>query len=213
MSIISINISPPKDVPFGNKTLTTGIYKEPIEGRVMLRNTNLDGDGQADLVAHGGTYKAAYVYSYDNYAYWSGQLDRDDFTYGQFGENFTVKGLLDTDVLVGSIYQIGDAQVQVTQPRVPCFKLAHKMGISTFVKQFMQAKRTGFYLRVLEEGEVGAGDIFKLVTPNPVGMSVYDIFHLLYFDKTNVNQAKRALDIDGMSPGWVGSFEVMVAKV
>lgn len=213
MSILSINVSPPKDVPFGNKTLTTGIYKEPIAGRVMLHSMNLAGDGQADLVAHGGTYKAAYVYSYDNYGFWSAQLDRDDFTYGQFGENFTVAGLLDTDVLVGSIYRIGDALVQVTQPRVPCFKLAHKMGIPTFVKQFMQAQRTGFYLRVLEEGEVGVGDTFELVTPDPVGMSVYDIFHLLYFDKTNVEQAKRALDIDGMSPGWIGSFEEMVAKV
>ena len=120
----------------------------------MLRTTNLDGDGQADLQAHGGTYKAAYVYSYDHYAYWSEALERDDFSYGQFGENFTVQGMLETDVLIGSIYRLGGALVQVTQPRVPCFKLAHKMGIPTFVKTFMQAERTGFYLRVLEEGEV-----------------------------------------------------------
>lgn len=212
MTLLSINVSPPKDVPFGNKTLTTGIYKEPIEGRVMLHTLNLEGDGQADLKAHGGIYKAAYVYAYDHYAFWSNELGRDDFTDGQFGENFTVQGMLDTDVTVGSIYQLGDARVQVTQPRVPCFKLAHKMGIPTFVKTFMQAKRTGFYLRVLEEGEVGAGDTFELVTADPIGMSVTDIFHLLYFDKTNLEQVQRAVQIKGMSPGWYDSFAQLLEQ-
>ena len=212
MTLLSINVSLPKEVPFGNKTLITGIYKEPIEGRVMLRTMSLDGDGQADLQAHGGTYKAVYVYPHEHYAYWSDTLERDDFSYGQFGENFTVTGMLETDVLVGNIYRIGGAMVQVTQPRVPCFKLAHKMGIPTFVKTFLQANRPGFYLRVLEEGIVGAGDEFELITADPIGMSVADINYLLYFDKTNVEQAERALQIEGMSPGWLGSFEEIVAK-
>jgi len=212
MTLLSINVSLPKEVPFGNKTLITGIYKEPIEGRVMLRTMSLDGDGQADLQAHGGTYKAVYVYPHEHYAYWSDTLERDDFSYGQFGENFTVTGMLETDVMVGSIYRIGGAMVQVTQPRVPCFKLAHKMGIPTFVKTFLQANRPGFYLRVLEEGIVGAGDEFELITADPIGMSVADINYLLYFDKTNVEQAERALQIEGMSPGWLGSFEEIVAK-
>ena len=214
MSLLSINVSAPKEVPYEGKTLLTGIYKEPIEGQVMLHTMGLDGDGQADLKAHGGTYKAVYVYSHDHYASWSQELGRDDFSYGQFGENFTVQGMLETDVLIGSIYRLGDVLVQVTQPRVPCFKLAHKMGIPTFVKTFMQSERTGFYLRVLEEGNVRAGDTFELVTPDPVGMSVRDIFYLLYFDKTNIEQVQRAVQIEGMTPSWIESFqEILGSKV
>ena len=212
MKLVSIQVSKPKFVDYRGDVLATGIYKEPIEGRVMLRELNLDGDGQADLQAHGGTYKAVYCYPQEHYAYWSNELNRDDLTNGQFGENFTVEGMLETDVKVGDIYRVGDALVQVTQPRVPCFKLAHKMGIPTFVKDFLKANKSGFYLRVLEEGEVGAGDEITLETPDPVGMSVAEINYLLYFDKKNVAQAKRALGIEGMSPGWRGSFEEIVAK-
>jgi len=212
MKIRSIQVSKPKYVDYRGDVMSTGIYKEPIEGRVMLRELNLDGDGQADLQAHGGTYKAVYVYPYEHYAYWSAELDRDDLTNGQFGENFTTEGLLETEVNVGDIYRVGGALVQVTQPRVPCFKLAHKMGIPTFVKTFLKANKSGFYLRVLEEGEVGAGDGITLETPDPVGMSVAEMNYLLYFDNKNVEQAERALGIDGMSPGWRGSFESIVAK-
>ncbi len=212
MKLVSVNISLPKDVPYRDGILTTGIYKEPINERVMLHSLNLDGDGQADLNAHGGIYKAVYVYPHEHYATWADELGRDDFTFGQFGENFTVEGMLETDVHVGDIYRIGEAIVQVTQPRVPCFKLAHKMGIPTFVKTFLQANRSGFYLRVLEEGEVGAEDDIELVTADPVGMSVAEINYLLYFDKSNVEQAKRALQIEGMAPGWRGSFAEIVEK-
>ncbi len=212
MKLETIQVSKPKTVPYRGKEMETGIFKEPIEGRVMLRELNLDGDGQADLNAHGGIYKAVYVYPQEHYAYWSTELDRDDLKYGQFGENFTVTGMLETDVNVGDTYRVGDALVQVTQPRVPCFKLAHKMGIPTFVKTFLQTNKPGFYLRVLEEGEVGAGDEITLETPDPVGMSVAEMNHLLYFDNKNVDGAKRALGIEGMSPGWRGSFEDIVAK-
>jgi len=212
VKLLSIQVSKPKTVPYRNDEMTTGIFKEPIEGRVMLRQLNLDGDGQADLQAHGGIYKAVYVYPHENYAYWADELDRDDLRYGQFGENFTVEGMLEIDVNVGDIYRVGDALVQVTQPRVPCYKLAHKMGIPTFVKTFMQANKPGFYLRVLEEGEVGTGDEITLETPDPVGMSVAEMNYLLYFDKKNVENARRALGIEGMSPGWRGSFEAIVAK-
>jgi len=212
VKLLSIQISKPKTVPYRDDEMTTGIFKEPIEGRVMLHQLNLDGDGQADLQAHGGIYKAVYVYPHENYGYWADELDRDDLRYGQFGENFTVEGMLETDVNVGDIYRVGDALVQVTQPRVPCYKLAHKMGIPTFVKTFMQANKPGFYLRVLEEGEVGAGDEITLETPDPIGMSVAEMNYLLYFDKKNVENASRALDIEGMSPGWRGSFEAIVAK-
>ena len=212
MKLLSVNVSLPREVPYRDGTLTTGIYKEPIEGRVWLGQLHLEGDGQADLKAHGGTYKAVYVYPHEHYAYWSTELGRDDLTYGQFGENFTVEGMLETDVNVGDTYRIGSALVQVTQPRVPCFKLAHKMGIPTFVKTFLQANRPGFYLRVLEEGEVGGGDEIELVQADPVGMSIAEMNHLLYFDNTNTENAKRALQVEGMSPGWRGSFEAIVHK-
>lgn len=212
MNLLSINVSQPKAVPYGDETLITGIYKEPIEGRLKLSFTNLEGDGQADLTNHGGIYKAVYCYPHEHYAYWSRELGRDDLTVGQFGENFTTEGMLETDVHVGDTFRIGTVLVQVTQPRVPCFKLAHKMGIPTFVKTFLKANRSGFYLRVLEEGEVSGGDTIALVQADPVGMSVSEINYLLYFDKSNVDAAKRALEIEGMSPGWYSSFAEIVAS-
>ena len=211
MRLRSVNVSLPKTVPYRDGTLTTGIYKEPVAGRVQVHSLHLEGDGQADLVAHGGEFKAIYVYPYEHYATWQHELGRDDFAYGQFGENFTVDGMLETDVHVGDVYRVGTAVVQVTQPRVPCFKLAHKMGIPTFVKTFLKANRSGFYLRVLEEGEVGAGDEFELVRADPMLMSVAEINYVLYFDKDNYESARRALQIDGMSPGWRESFEGILA--
>ena len=212
MKLLSVNVSLPKEVPYKGKTITTGIFKEPVEGRVMLRETNLDGDGQADLKAHGGTYKAVYVYSIENYNYWKRELGRDDFTFGQFGENFTVEGMLDDEVHIGDIFRVGDALVEVTQPRVPCFKLGLRMGMVEFPKLFHNGERPGFYLRVLEEGEVGAGDVFERVEADPERMTVRDVYHLLYFDKENVEGAKKALCVKALSPGWRGSFEEIVAK-
>ncbi|MCZ6660877.1 MAG: MOSC domain-containing protein [bacterium] len=172
MKLLSVNVSLAKEVPYKGKTITTGIFKEPVEGRVMLRELNLDGDGQADLKAHGGTYKSVYVYSIENYNYWKRELGRDDFTFGQFGENFTVEGMLDDEVHIGDIFRVGDALVEVTQPRVPCFKLGLRMGMVEFPKLFHKGERPGFYLRVLEEGEVGAGDVFERVETDPERVTV-----------------------------------------
>ncbi len=158
MKLLSVNVSPPKEVAHGGKTVTTGIFKEPVDGRVMLRTLNLDGDGQADLTGHGGIYKAAYAYSVENYDYWKRELGRTDFTFGQFGENLTVEGMLEDEIHVGDVFRAGGALVEVTQPRVPCYKLGIKMGLRGFEKTFLASRRVGFYLRVLEEGEVGADD-------------------------------------------------------
>ena len=212
MKLLSVNVSMPTTVPYRGEMMTTGIYKQPVHGRVMLHRLNLDGDGQADLNAHGGPHKAVYVYSHDHYAYWQRELARDDFTAGQFGENLTVEGMLEDEVYIGDTYRIGDALVEVTQPRVPCYKLAHKMGERGFVKTFMQAERVGFYLKVLEEGTVGAADAIERVAVGPEQMSVRHIFHLLYFDKNNVAEAKRALRVPALAPGWRGSFEEIVAS-
>lgn len=212
MKLLSVNVSLPKEVTINGNTISTGIFKEPVQSRVMLKLLNLDGDGQADLVVHGGAYKAAYVYAYDHYDYWQNKLGREDFTYGQFGENFTVTGMTEDQVHIGDIFRVGDALVEVTQPRVPCFKLAFKMGRPDFVKLFLNSERSGFYLRVLEEGEVGANDTFERVSIGPEQMTVKEVLHLLYFDNKNIIQAQRALRIPALSPGWRGSFEEIVAQ-
>jgi len=212
MKLLSVNVSLPREVPYKGKTVRTGIFKEAAQGRVKLGGLNLDGDGQADLVGHGGIYKAVHVYSIENYDYWKRELGRDDFSYGQFGENFTVEGMPDDKVNVGDVFRVGTALVEVTQPRVPCFKLAMKMEMPNFLKVLMPSERMGFYLRVLEEGEVGAGDVVERVKVDPEQMTVREMFHLLYFAKQKPEGARKALRIPAMSPGWRGSFEEIVGK-
>jgi MOSC domain-containing protein YiiM len=211
MRMLSVNVSMPKEVPYREKTITTGIFKEPVEGRVMLRSLNLEGDGQADLKGHGGIHKAAYVFSHEYYAHWERELGREEFPFGQFGENFTVEGMTDEEVHIGDTYRVGGALVEVTQPRVPCFKLALRMEEPRFLKSFMAHARVGYYLRVLEEGEVDAGDSVERVRTDPEGMTAREMFNLLYHDKDKLVGAQRALRIDALSPGWRGSFEEIVA--
>ena len=201
MKLLSVNVSLPKEIDHRGKTVTTGIFKEPVDGRVMLRALNLDGDGQADLIGHGGKFRAVYVYSYDNYAYWKRELGRTDFTFGQFGENFTVEGMLDDAIHAGDIFRVGGALVEVTQPRVPCFKLAIRMGLEGFQN-----------LRLLEEGEDGAGDVIEPVKTDPRRMTVGEVNNLLYFDLGNLEDSRKALRIEALSPGWRGSFEDRLAK-
>ena len=208
----SVNVSMPTDVVHDGKLVTTGIFKQPVEGRVMLRRMNLDGDGQADLWGHGGTFRAVYVYSHDNYAPWAEELGRDDFAYGQFGENFTVDGMGDDAVHVGDVYRVGGALVEVSQPRVPCYKLAIKMGIEGFQNRFLASGRVGFYLRVLEEGEVGAGDAIELVRRDPESVTVRQVNDLLYFDKENLEGTRQAFDMPALAHGWKGSFGDRLAK-
>jgi MOSC domain-containing protein YiiM len=212
MKLLSVNVSLPVEVLYRGKMVTTGIFKEPVNRRVMLRTMNLDGDGQADLVGHGGIHKAAYVYSIENYYYWKQELGRTDFAFGQFGENFTVEGMQEDEIYVGDVFRVGSALVEVTQPRVPCYKLGIRMGLPQFVKMFLATCQVGFYLRVLEEGEVGAGDVFDRVRTEPERMTVREICHLLYFDPKNLRGAKNALRIRALSPGWRRSFVERLAK-
>jgi MOSC domain-containing protein YiiM len=212
MKLLSINVSPPTEVVHGGEMVTTGIFKRPVEGRVMLGTLNLDGDGQADLVGHGGTYKAAYAYPVENYEYWERELGRTDFAFGQFGENFTVEGMPEGEIHIGDVFRVGGALIEVTQPRVPCYKLGLKMGLRGFEKMFLASCRVGFYLRVLEEGEVGAGDVLVRVRTDPERMTVREMCHLLYFDPENLEGAKKALRIRALSPGWRQSFEDRLAR-
>ncbi len=212
MTLKSVNVSMPRQVADDGKTVTTGIFKQGVAGRVMLRRLNLEGDGQADLWGHGGAFRAVYAYSHENYDYWARELRRDNFAIGQFGENFTVEGMLDDQVCVGDVFRIGGALVEVSQPRIPCYKLALKMGIEGFQNTFLKSGRVGFYLRVLEEGEVGAGDDVVLVKRDPRGMGVLQVSDLLYFDKENLEAARQALHIPALAHGWKGSFAQRLAK-
>lgn len=214
MRLLSVNVSLPKRAPHGGKkTVVTGIFKEPVAGRVMLRRLNLDGDGQADLENHGGPHRAAYAYPIENHDHWSRELGREGFAFGQFGENFTVRGMTEDDVRIGDVFRVGGALVEVSQPRPPCFKLGIRMGMLRFPKLFLASGRVGFYLRVLEEGEVGAGDAFERVEADPEGMTVREMNHLLFFEPENLEGAGRALRIRALSPGWRGSFVERLAKV
>jgi MOSC domain-containing protein YiiM len=209
MQILAVNVGQPRTVEHNGKQVTTGIFKSATSGRVAVHQRNLAGDGQADLYAHGGTYKAIYAYPHEHYSHWAQAIDRTDFVYGQFGENLTIIGLLETEVYVGNIYRVGTALMQVTQPRVPCYKLGIRMGDTGFVKRFMHAQRTGFYLRVLEEGTVGAGDRIDLVDESPQAMSVYAVNNLRHF-APSATDARQAVTIEGLAPGWRKAFRKMM---
>ena len=212
MKLLSVNVSQPKEITYQGKIIKTGIFKEPVQGRVMLRTLNLEGDGQADLTVHGGPAQAVYVYPSEHYAYWQYTLRRTDFFFGQFGENFTVEGMSEDTVHIGDVFRVGSALVQVTQPRVPCYKLATKMDLPQFPKLFLASKRTGFYLSVLEEGDVGAGDAIERISADPEGITVREIVHLRYFDQENLEGARRVLRLRALSPGWQRAFAERVAK-
>jgi MOSC domain-containing protein YiiM len=209
--LLSLNVGMPRDVDRGGQKIATGIFKRPVEGRVALRATNLDGDGQADLSAHGGIHKAVYVYSDDHYAFWRRELGRDDLSHGQFGENFSVEGWTDDEVHIGDVFRVGTARLEVTQPRDPCFKLGLRMGDARFPKRFLASGRPGFYLRVLEEGEVGAGDAMERIRVGPEAMTVQEVSRLLHFERGDLARVERVLAVPALSPDWRRSFEEILA--
>lgn len=213
MKLLSINVSKPKPIEYNGKTIRTGIFKVPVSDSVMLREKNIDGDGQGDLRVHGGTYKAVYAYPIEHYAYWQQELHRDDLTHGQFGENLTVEGMLEESVHIGDIFQVGaTVKLQLTQPRVPCFKLAYKMGLPEFPKQFLESQRVGFYFRVLVEGEITAGDEIARIEVASNSMSVTEILNLRYFDRGNHAKMAQARKLPALSPSWKRDFTKILGK-
>jgi MOSC domain-containing protein YiiM len=170
----SVNVGLPRPLATPKGEVPSGIVKAPVAGRGLIRQLGLDGDGQADLTVHGGVHKAVYVYSYDHYAAWARELGRADLGPGSFGENLTVDGMLETTVRIEDIYRFGSAVLQVTQPRSPCFKLAAHLGLPDFAKAFLASGRSGFYLRVLEEGDVGAGDPIERISSPPTALTVLE---------------------------------------
>lgn len=213
MQLISVNVALPRAVQYKRETVTTGIFKTPVAGRVMLRQLNLDGDGQADLTVHGGVDKAVYVYPVEHYDYWKKKLGRNDLTFGQFGENFTVADMLEDQIYIGDIFRLGAARVQVTQPRVPCYKLAIKMQMPQFPKLFMASARTGFYLRVLQEGEVGAGDVIERLELALDAMSVQEVFRLAFGGRADRAALQKAAGLRGLASGWQDMFAEQLAAL
>lgn len=182
--------------------VSTGIFKEPVEGRVMLRQLNLDGDRQADLTVHGGRDKAVYVYPSEHYPRWRAELPDTELPYGMFGENFTTEGLEETTINIGDEFRVGTSRVVVTQPRQPCFKLGLKFGRADMVRRFHESRLSGFYLAVLEEGEVGAGDAFELVKRDARNVTVADLYGIFSGDAALPVMLNRALEIKALPEGW-----------
>jgi ferredoxin-NADP reductase/MOSC domain-containing protein YiiM len=210
--LLSVNVGLPRDITWQGKTVHTGIWKAPVEGPRMVRRINIDGDGQGDLNGHGGERRAVFVYQMDSYRYWQSHLGRDDFVYGQFGENFTVDGLSDAEVCIGDRYRIGGAWFEVTQPRVTCYRLGIRMNEPEMAALVVKHGRPGFYFRVLEEGEVRAGDEITQVAPGPERMSVAEIDALLYKPGHPRDQLERALRIPVLSVGWRRSLEALLTQ-
>src|SRR5437762_7233187 len=200
----------PKDVAWQGKTVFTGIYKDPVSGPCAVRRLNVDGDGQGDLAGHGGEQRAVFVYQIDSFRYWERELGRDDFVYGQFGENFTVEGLSDDVVCIGDRYQIGSAIFEVTQPRVTCYRVGIRMNDPRIPALLVSHHRPGFYFRVVEEGDVEAGDEIIKLASGPERMPVAEADALLYLPGHSRQELLRALRIPALSPGWQTSFRALL---
>ncbi len=210
--LLSVNVGLPRDVTWNGNTVRTAVWKSPVTGRRMVRKLDIDGDAQADLGGHGGEQRAVFVYQMDSYRYWERFLGRTDFTYGQFGENFTVEELPDNEVCIGDRYRIGSAIFEVTQPRVTCYRVGIRMNEPRMPALLVAHHRPGFYLRVLQQGEVGAGDDIVKIGDGPERMSVADTDALLYLPGHSKEQLQRALRIPALSKGWQGSFEAMLRQ-
>jgi ferredoxin-NADP reductase/MOSC domain-containing protein YiiM len=208
----SVNVGLPKDVTWHDRTVHTGVFKAPIDGPRMVRRLNIDGDGQGDLGGHGGEQRAVLVYQLESYAHWQEHFGRDDLTYGMFGENFTVDGLPDDEVCIGDRYRIGEAEFEVTQPRVTCYRVGMRLGEPELPSLLVAHHRPGFYLRVIKEGRVEAGDEIVRTRVGPEALSVADIDALLYLPNRDQAKLRRSLDIPALSPGWQQSFRDLVAQ-
>jgi MOSC domain-containing protein YiiM len=212
MKILSMNVGLPREVTWRGKLVTTGIFKEPVNTPVMLRTLNLDGDQQADLTVHGGVNKAVYVYPSEHYGYWRAELPGVDLPWGMFGENFTTEGLLEKAVYIGDRFGIGETEVMVTEPRMPCYKLGIKFGRADIIKRFLASRRTGFYFAVVREGMVGAGDAIKLIGQEQQDISVADITRLYAFEKDDAKTLRRAIDLEALPESWKSYFQHQLEK-
>ncbi len=216
MKLISLNVGLPQETTWHGRSVTTAIYKQPIKGRVALRKLDLDGDRQADLTVHGGPHKAVYCYPLEHYSYWKKELPDRDLTMGNFGENFTTEGFLEDSVHLGDRLAVGSAETVVTQPRLPCFKLGIRFQSDGMVKRFLESKRTGFYLAVLREGEVGAGDEIRVISSDPIAVPVSQITRLYIakrWAEEEVASVRRALQVAALPDSWKDYFRERLERV
>ncbi len=207
MKLISVNVGLPKDISTGDKSLVTGIFKQPVAGTVRVRRLNLDGDGQADLSVHGGPDKAVYAYPSEHYEFWRRELGPIQLGWGAFGENLTIEGLSEETTSIGDDIGIGTALFQVTQPRLPCLKLAAKFQREDIIQRFLASRRTGFYLRVLEEGSIQAGDAIVLLKKDPHRVTVREITDLYVSKKPEPSRIDRVLSVEALAKSWRDHFE------
>ncbi len=206
MKVLSVNVGKPKNVPWQGKTVYTGVWKHPVDGPVLVRRLNIDGDGQGDLNGHGGEQRAVLVYQIDSYRHWARHFGRNDLSYGNFGENLTIDGLPDDEVCIGDRYRIGEAEFEVTQPRVTCYRVGMRLGQPELPALLVSHHRPGFYMRVITEGQVQAGDQIVKTRTGPHALSVADTDALLYLPGRDTRRLRDATDIPALSPGWQQSF-------
>jgi MOSC domain-containing protein YiiM len=202
MKLISLNVGLPRIVESNGEPVVTGIFKQPVQGPVMLRTLNLDGDRQADLTVHGGVSKAVYGYPVEHYEFWKRELPEMELPYGMFGENFTTEGLLEDTLNIGDRFRLGDAELIVTEPRMPCYKLGIKFGRADIIRRFLQSRRTGFYFAVAKEGAVEAGDEIELLSRDSNEVTIADITRLYAFEKDDVKTLRRAVKLEALSESW-----------
>ena len=213
MKLISLNVGLPRIVESNGEPVTTGIFKEPVEGPIMLRTLNLDGDRQADLTVHGGVSKAVYAYPVEHYEFWKRELPEMELPYGMFGENFTTEGLLEDALNVGDRWRVGEAELMLTEPRMPCYKLGIKFGRTDIIRKFLQSRRTGFYFAVVKEGEVKAGDLMELQTRDANNITIADITRLYAFEKNDLETLRRAVKLEALSESWREHFQKQIQKL
>ena len=209
----SVNVGMPQLLARLGKTVKTGIVKSPVDDRVAVSRTGLDGDGQADLSVHGGVDMAVYAYPFEHYAFWQSQLSRDEMPMGQLGENLTVEGLTEDRVCIGDVLTVGTARFEVSQPRIPCHKLAMRMEMPQFPKLFLASLRVGFYLRVLDEGEIGAGDSIECVPAAWASMTVREIAELVNLEPARMEAARRAVELPALSQEWRDAISKALARL
>jgi MOSC domain-containing protein YiiM len=211
--LISINVSLPKEVDFEGQKVITGIFKGPIEGRIILKTPNLDGDKQADLTVHGGPDKAVYAYSIEHYEFWRKVYPDIKMPNGMFGENFTTEGLMEAEVNVGDVFEIGSSKVIATQPRMPCYKLGVKFGRMDVLKKFLASGRSGIYFRVLEEGDVGAGDQIMQIKKDTNRVGISDIVRLYASDREDIKMMRRTVKVEALPEGWKDYFYEQIRRI
>jgi MOSC domain-containing protein YiiM len=213
MKLISVNVGLPREIVWNGKTVTTGIFKNAVDGPVELRRHNLDGDRQADLSVHGGPTKAVYVYPNQHYEYWQKELPDLDLPWGSFGENFTVEGMDEDIVCIGDEFRVGQARLVVTEPRLPCFKLGVKFGRADMVKRFLVSQRSGFYFGVVDEGRLQSGDDLERLSKHAAGLSVAEVIRLYTTEKENAALLSKAISVSALPAGWRGRFQHQLEKL